>query len=101
MSRAIDFLERLGQDAGLRHAAPEDLQSLLAEAGLQPDVQRTVLASDVDRLYALLGGAASICVQFPADEEEEGEGEEEEEQAPLDQGMHVGAHVLGLDRATS
>jgi hypothetical protein len=38
-------------------------------------------------------------VQFPADEEEEGEGEEE--QAPLDQGMHVGAHVLGLDRAAS
>jgi hypothetical protein len=99
MSRAIDFLERLGQDAGLRHAAPEDLQLLLAEAGLEPDVQRTVLASDVDRLYALLGGAASICVQFPADEEEEGEGEEE--QAPLDQGMHVGAHVLGLDRAAS
>ena len=36
MSNVIDFLERLGQDAQLRHATGIELEQALTRAGIEP-----------------------------------------------------------------
>ncbi len=83
MTDIIRFLERLGVDAQWRHA-PEALETVLSEAGLDAELGAAVLAGDMARLQALLGCAPFMAVQLPGEEEEEqeDEGEGENEQAP-------------------
>lgn len=67
MSNVIDFLQRLGQDADLRHAPRTALELALAEAGIDP------------ALEALLGGAnTNVCVMSPGKKEEEEEEDEDD-----------------------
>ena len=73
MSNVIDFLERAGQDAHLRHASAEELEHRLLQEQIDPAVRLAILAGDQQRLRDLLGTQTSICclVHAPEDDEEE------------------------------
>jgi hypothetical protein len=77
MSNVIDFLERIGQDAQLRHASADELELALADARVERGLQSVILASDLSQLHALLGKGPLCSIQVPAEEEEEDEGEGE------------------------
>ena len=85
MSNVIDFLERFGQDAGLRHAAADAVAEALRNAGIEPALQTAILNADQRSLQALLGADTNVCCMVHApDEEEEEEGDEEEEEEEED-----------------
>ena len=78
MSNIIDFLERMGQDAQLRHASQSDLELALEGMQIDSELQAAILAKDPSQLEALLERAPLFCMQFPGKEdEEEGDGEGE------------------------
>lgn len=80
MSDVIDFLERMGQDASLRHGSVDEMELALANAQLEPELQSAILADDLSQLHALLGRSPLYSMQVPAEEdEEEGEGEGDED----------------------
>jgi hypothetical protein len=80
VSNVIDFLERFGQDADLRHAGDEAVAQALTDAGLEPAVRAAVLAGDQRALEALLGADTNVCCMvYKEDEEEEEETEEDDE----------------------
>jgi hypothetical protein len=80
VSNVIDFLERFGQDADLRHAGDEAVAEALRNAGIEPALQAAVLDKDQRALQALLGADTNVCCMvFKEDEEEETEEEEGDE----------------------
>ena len=85
MTDVIEFLDQLGRDARLRHAAPADLEQALAAAGIEPALRSALLAEDALQLGAMLGAQPNICCLIvkpdpdAPDEEEEEEDEEEKE----------------------
>lgn len=82
MSSVIDFLERMGQDASLRHGSMDEMELALANAQLTPELQAAILAEDLLQLHALLGRGPLYSMQVPAEEDEEedeGEGEADED----------------------
>jgi hypothetical protein len=83
MLNVIDFLERAGQDARLRHASQVDVGLALANTQLEPELRSAILARDRSQLEALLECAPLLCMQFPGKEdEEEGEADDTEESPP-------------------
>ncbi len=80
MSNVIEFLEKMGQDALLRHATPAELDEALIRAGIEPALRAAVLDPDSTLLESLLGANHNIfcAVNVPHEEEEE-EREDEEE----------------------
>jgi hypothetical protein len=95
MSNVIDFLERMGRDAQLRHASSRDVELALACAQIDPELQATILAKDQSKLEVLLGQATLCCMQFPAKEEEEDEdGEESPSRDHEDASLRSAIHVL-------
>lgn len=60
MSNIIDFLEIMGQDANLRYASAGDMQRMLADIQVDPEMRGAVLATDQVRLTAL-AGAKNVC----------------------------------------
>jgi len=85
VSNVIDFLERFGEDASLRHANEDAVAEALRTAGLEPALQAAILDRDQRKLEALLGADTNVCCMVNApeeEEEEEEEGEEEEEEDP-------------------
>lgn len=76
MSNVIDFLERMGQDAQLRHASRNYLEATLAETQIDPELQAAILAKDQQQLEALLGQDNFCCVQCPSREDEDDDTEE-------------------------
>jgi hypothetical protein len=83
MTDAIDFLEQLGRNAGLRYAPTAELERTLAEIEIDADLRSALLADDTLRLGELLGAEPNICclVEKPDQEDEE----EEEEEEPDDE----------------
>jgi hypothetical protein len=93
VSEVIEFLERLGCDARLRHASNDEVEQALAQAGIADPVRATILWGDRPALESLLGAKANVfCgVVVPAepdeqepdeqddDEEEDGEDDKEDE----------------------
>jgi TATA-binding protein-associated factor Taf7 len=81
VSNVIDFLERFGQDAGLRHATSDAVAEALKSAGIDPELRAAILANDQRALEALLGADTNVCCMTnkPEDEEEEPEEDDEEE----------------------
>ncbi|OOG64730.1 hypothetical protein B0E46_04780 [Rhodanobacter sp. B04] len=77
MSNVIDFLEKMGQDAQLRHASAGEVELALAHAQLDPELQMAILAKDQQQLEAILGKEPMCCLLFPVKE-----GEEDSEEAP-------------------
>jgi len=76
MSNVIGFLESVGQDAALRHAAQGELKLALSGAQIDPALQIAILNNDQDRLTALLGARTNlVCGVLPGKEDDD-EGEE-------------------------
>lgn len=83
MSSVIEFLERMGADAQLRHASQEDIALTLEESQLDAAVGAAIIAKSTAELYALLKQQPMFHVMNNPgreDEEEEEEGEEEGEE---------------------
>ncbi|TAM59037.1 MAG: hypothetical protein EPN49_11705 [Rhodanobacter sp.] len=70
MSNVIGFLERMGQDAQLRHASQNDVEQALTRAQIDPELQVAILAKDQRRIEALLG-VSNVCCAFMYDDHEE------------------------------
>ena len=85
MTDAIEFLDQLGRNARLRHAAPAELEQAIAAADIDPELRSALLADDPLRLSALLGAQPNVCCLVvkpdPAQPDEEEEEEDEEEEA--------------------
>ena len=78
MSDVIDFLERMGQDAQLRHGSQEEVELALASAEIAPELQAAILAKDQAQLEGLMGQTPICVAYFPGQEDEEQEDETEE-----------------------
>lgn len=66
MSNVIDFLERMGQDAELRHAAQGDVEKALVNAQIDPSLLEVMLDKDERRLEDLLGANKNLCCLIEA-----------------------------------
>jgi hypothetical protein len=75
MSNVIDFLERLGRDAGLRHAPRAVLESAMQSERIDAEVRAALLKGDQPRLEELLGADANVCcaihVPLPGGQEDD------------------------------
>ena len=80
MSNVIDFLERFGRDADLRHATDEAVAEALRNAGIEPAVQAAIVDRDRRALEALLGADTNVCCMVYKEDEEEEETEEEDDE---------------------
>ena len=79
MSNVIDFLQRLGQDAELRHAPRTALELALAEAGIDPALREALLGADQRKLESLLGADTNVCAMIsPGKKDDEDEDEEDD-----------------------
>jgi hypothetical protein len=78
----IDFLERLGQDSGLRHATDGEIRAALAGVGIDPAVGAAVAAGDERELRMLLSARRDVCclIFVPVREDEEEEEQPDEPQ---------------------
>jgi hypothetical protein len=83
MMDVIEFLDQLGRNARLRHAAPAELERAIAAAGIAPEVRSALLADDPLRLGELLGAQPNVCCLVvkpdPAEPDEDEEEHEEED----------------------
>ena len=79
MSNVIDFLERFGRDAELRHASDEDVEAALKQAGIEPAVRLAIVGKDQRALEQLLGADTNVCCLINKDDEEEEEDDDVEE----------------------
>jgi hypothetical protein len=77
MSDVISFLESVGQDATLRHAAKVELELALTKTQIDPALQAAILDRDQQRLEALLGTTTNVCCGVFPGKEEDDETEEE------------------------
>ena len=81
MLNVIDFLERMGQDADLKHASAEMLEEALRDSGIEPALRAALLGKDRRALEGLLGTQSTVCcIIFKDDEEEEEEKPEDEDE---------------------
>lgn len=78
MSNVVDFLERTGQDARLRHASAQDLEQRLLQEQMDPAVRAAIMAGDPQRLRDLLGAQSSVCCLIHAPEDDEDEPSDDE-----------------------
>ena len=85
MSIVIDFLEKMGQDASLRHASSIDVETETSRAQLDPEIKAAIIAADQQRIEALLGGNNRCCMLAPGKEEED-----DEEESPSRDGEEAG-----------
>lgn len=80
MTDVIDFLERVGQDAQLRHASQDEVGLALTSTEIAPELQAAILANDPVQLETLLGHVPACGYLLPGEEPaEEEEGDEDEE----------------------
>ena len=92
MSNVIGFLEKMGQDAELRHASKNEMELALADAEINPRLQAVILSSDQAQLEALLLARTNVvCGLFPGKEDDDGE--EEEESPDKDDDEMTGSHA--------
>jgi hypothetical protein len=80
VSKLIEFLEKMGQDATLRHATPAQLADALARSGLEVSACAAILMKDQRLLEALLDANANICCMVARPMKEDDEEEEVEEE---------------------
>ena len=71
----IDFLDKCGADAQLRHASTAELTRALASAQIAPFVRKALLGADRRHLEFLVGAQPNVCclVNVPDDDVEEKE----------------------------
>ncbi len=80
MLHLIDFLERCGQDADLRHASADVVDEALRGIGIDPALRTAILNKDQRTLEALLGVRTNVCCMIHKEDEEEEEEEEPEDE---------------------
>ncbi|WP_445144861.1 hypothetical protein [Dyella sp. Tek66A03] len=78
MLSVIDFLEKMGKDAQLRHASQDDIAQALADADIESALGAAIIARSTSELYALLGQGPMFHVQMDPGKEDEEEDEDEE-----------------------
>ncbi len=61
MSNIIDILEKMGQDARLRHATVTDLRDTLVQEGIDPAAREAILAGDERTLEECLEARQNVC----------------------------------------
>lgn len=88
MSNIIEFLERMGADAQLRHASLEEIAAALEETQVESALGSAIIARSTADLYSLLDLRPMFkTLENPGredeDEEEEGDGEGDEEKDSL------------------
>jgi hypothetical protein len=71
MSKIIEVLEKLGQDARLRHARRSEIAEALMGANIDPEIQVAILGGDQQRLEALLGADTNVCCMIFTPQQEE------------------------------
>ncbi|MBS0577077.1 MAG: hypothetical protein JSS45_11770 [Proteobacteria bacterium] len=72
MHDAIAFLETMGQDASLRHADANTLQTVMNARGLSPFEQAALARADGRSLPLALGAKHVVaCLLFPVKEDED------------------------------
>ncbi|HET6555319.1 MAG TPA: hypothetical protein VFG49_17465 [Dyella sp.] len=100
MSSVIEFLERLGADAQLRHASQEDIARALEEVQMDADVGAAIIARSTSDLYALLKQEPMFHIlENPGredEDEEEEEGDEEGEEKSALAAVVVGCHAASV-----
>jgi hypothetical protein len=79
VSNVIDFLERFGGDAQLRHASEDEVDVALKLAGIEPGLRAAIVSKDQSELERLLGANTNVCCMVNAPEEEEEEEDEEDD----------------------
>jgi hypothetical protein len=82
MSSIIDFLERMGSEAQLRDASPEELELALTETEIETPLREVILNKDTTGLQALLRQMPLFGIQVPPDEDED---EDEDEDGETDE----------------
>jgi hypothetical protein len=82
MSSIIDFLEKMGGDAQLRHASPDDIAQALAETQIDSALGAAIIARSTSQLYALMRQGPLFCIQTTPGKEDEKEEEGEEDEEP-------------------
>ena len=80
MFDVIDFLEKVGQDAQLRHAPQDEVGLALSDAEVDPELRVAILARDGRELQVLLGQTPYCCLINPAEPDEDQEGREGDEE---------------------
>jgi hypothetical protein len=70
MSNVIGFLEQMGQDAHLRHAAGHEVEAALIRAGIELEARAAILDNDSQRLASLVGANSNVCCMVNVPEEE-------------------------------
>jgi hypothetical protein len=80
VSNVIDFLERFGGDAQLRHASEDEVDVELKLAGIEPGLRAAIVSKDQSELERLLGANTNVCCMVNAPEEEEEEEEEDDDE---------------------
>jgi hypothetical protein len=102
MSNVIDFLEKWGQDAQLRHATGTDLERALLRAGIEPAERAAILGADRSTLESLLGARSRVvCAIFAPEEEEVEEEDEDGEEKEDGEEEGDGKKEAGLKSRTS
>jgi len=79
VSNVIDFLQKLGQDADLRHAPRTALEVALAEANIDPALREALLGADQRKLETLLGADTNVCAMISPGKKEDDEEEDEDD----------------------
>jgi hypothetical protein len=76
MADVIDFLERMGQDAALRHASEAVLEQAMRDAQMAPRQRAALLSGDRAEIEAAIGADGNVCCAVFAPEQEEKESQE-------------------------
>jgi hypothetical protein len=71
MQDVIRFLDRLGQDAALRHATLSELEQVMRSEGLEPTIRSAILQKDTHGLATLLGANHDLCCMIAIPREDE------------------------------
>jgi len=64
MADVIEFLERLGQDASLRHAPAAVLEQALRDAQIDPQLREALMRGDQAEVEAVLGVNNVCCMVY-------------------------------------
>jgi hypothetical protein len=97
----IDFLERLGQDAGLRHVTEAAMENAMRQAGIAPALRVAILNKDQTLLTSLLGADTNVCclVHYPdPDGLRESEDDGDEDAAKEDKDKTEKSYRRAVDR---
>jgi hypothetical protein len=72
MPNIIEFLERMGQDAQLRHATDTNIEKQLVSEHFEPLMRSAILAKDTRQIEALLNiNPKMCCLVYALDEDVE------------------------------